>query len=89
MKKWSLAKSIMLSATITMLYAIWSKEGLHEVSTLHMWVILIAVFCLILHLFVWIDREVRRIQKTRRKKTKRIQIIREEGEENANEKTSA
>lgn len=70
MKGLNICKNLMLTALITTLYAIWSKEGLHEVSTLHMWAILIAVAALVLHLFVWIDREVYRIQKERKGKTK-------------------
>ena len=68
MRKWNLFKNVLLAITITMLYADWSKKGLHEVSTIHMWAILIMVGALILHLLVWIDREVRRIDKERREK---------------------
>lgn len=68
MKYWNFTKNIMLSLAITMLYAIWGKEELHEISTFRMWVILILVFLLILHLFVWVDREIRRIRFERAKK---------------------
>lgn len=70
MKLVNIFKNIALSIALTMLYAIWSKEGLHEVSTIHMWVILILVAFLILHLLFVIDREVQRIQKERRGKKK-------------------
>lgn len=68
MKIWNFTKNIMLSILITSLYAIWSKEELHEVSTFRMWLILILVFLLVLHLFVWVDREIRRIRFERAKK---------------------
>lgn len=68
MKKWNLAKNVMLAAALTTIYAIWAKDELHEVSTAHMWVILILVGVLILHLFVYLDREIRRIHNTRKKK---------------------
>ena len=71
MKGLNLIKNIMLTVLITMLYAIWSKEQLHALSGLHMWAILIAVGALILHLLVWIDQEVYRIQEERKGKTKK------------------
>ena len=70
MKGLNICKNLMLTALITTLYAIWCKDSLHELSGLHMWLILIAVAALVLHLFVWIDREVYRIQKERKGKTK-------------------
>jgi len=70
MKGLNICKNIMITVLITMLYAIWSKEQLHELSGLHMWAILIVVAALVLHLFVWLDREVYRIQKERKGKTK-------------------
>ena len=68
MKYWNFTKNIMLSILMTTLYAIWSKEELHEVNPVRMWLILILVFLLILHLFVWVDREIRRIRFERAKK---------------------
>ena len=80
----------MLAATLTALYANWSKEGLQNISALHMWAILILVWALILHLLVYVDREIRRVQKTRKvKKARRIRIVREMEGEDANKKTSA
>ena len=70
MKIANVIKNVMLTLSITMLYAIWSKEGLHEVSTLHMWAILILVALLIFHLLCVVDREVMRIQRERKKKSK-------------------
>ena len=72
MKFWNMGKNIMLTLSITMLYAIWSKEGLHEVSTLQMWTILIAVGLLVLHLLNMIDREIKKLMKERRKKNEKI-----------------
>ena len=80
MKYWNFTKNIMLSLTITMLYALWSEEGLHEVSTIHMWAILVLVFFLVLHLIVWADRALRQIRIERAKKYLR--------EEKRNEKIS-
>ena len=68
MKLWNVAKNIMLTLSITMLYAIWSKEGLEECSDIHMWVILILVGVLIFHLITFADREITRIKKERMKK---------------------
>ncbi len=70
MKVANIIKNIALTLTVTMLYAIWSKEGLHEVSTLHMWAILILVGVVFFHLLCVIDREIIRIQKERKKKSK-------------------
>lgn len=67
MRLWNMCKNIMLTLSITMLYAIWSKEGLHEVSTFHMWLILIAVGLLTLHLINVVDRELRKLNKGREK----------------------
>ena len=58
----------MLTISLTLLYAIWSKDGLEECSAIHMWLILILVGALIFHLIVFIDREVTRIKKERMKK---------------------
>ena len=74
MKIANVIKNVMLTLSITMLYAIWSKEGLHEVSTLHMWAILILVGLLIFHLLNVIDREVDRIKKERKKKNRHKRI---------------
>ena len=68
MKLWNVVKNLMLTLALTMLYAIWSKDGLEECSTIHMWLILILVGALIFHLIVFIDREVTRIKKERMKK---------------------
>lgn len=67
MKLFNFAKNIMLSVLLTTLYAIWSEEGLRELSALHTWAILILVGLLILHLFTYIDRELARIQKERKR----------------------
>lgn len=67
-----MSKNIMLTLSITMLYAIWSKEGLHEVSTFQMWVILIAVGLLVLHLLNMVDRELRKLNRERKKKNEKI-----------------
>ena len=72
MKLWNICKNIMLTLSITMLYAIWSKEGLHEVSRFQMWTILIAVGLLVLHLLNMIDREIKKLMKERRKKNEKI-----------------
>lgn len=61
-------KNIVITVLITLIYAIWSADQLHELSGLHIWAILIVVGALILHLLVWIDREVIRINKERRAK---------------------
>lgn len=55
MKIWNLLKNLMLTLSITMLYAIWSSKKLHEVSTIRMWVILIAVACIIFCLIRAVD----------------------------------
>ena len=68
MKIANFIKNLVITVLITMLYAIWSKDALHELSGLHMWAIFIAVGALILHLLVWIDREIIRIQKERKGK---------------------
>lgn len=71
MKLLNIFKNVALSLSMTMLYAIWCKESLHNESPIKMWVILILVWALILHLLVWVDREVRRIQRERSKKCKK------------------
>ena len=68
--KWNTCKNVILSLAITMLYAIWSKKGLHEVSTLHMWVILIMVWLLFLHGIVYADQEIKRKHDKRQRKRK-------------------
>lgn len=68
MRKVNAIKNIAITVLIVRLYAIWSREQLHELSGLHKWAILIVVGALILHLLVWIDREVIRINKERRAK---------------------
>lgn len=68
MRKVNAIKNVVITVLITMIYAIWSKDQLHELSGLHIWAILIVVGALILHLLVWIDREVRRIQRERKGK---------------------
>ena len=68
MKLWNIGKNLMLTLTLTMLYAIWSKDGLKECSDIHMWIILVLVGALIYHLLVFVDREVARIKKERMKK---------------------
>lgn len=75
MKVWKFVKDVMLTLAITMLYAIWSKEGLHEVSTIHMWAILILVAILIYHLISFVNQEVRKLEKERRKKKQKIKAI--------------
>ena len=67
----NIIKNVMITALITTLYAIWSREQLHELSGLHMWTILLLVAALILHLLVWIDREIYHIQKERQGKVKK------------------
>ena len=68
MKIWSIAKNLMLATAITMLYAIWSKDGLHEVSTLHMWAILILVWVLVVHIIFYADSEIKKLHDERKKR---------------------
>lgn len=70
MKIANIIKNLMLASSMTTLYAIWSKEGLHEVTGLHAGLILVLVGILIFHLLCVIDREITRIQKERKKKSK-------------------
>ena len=65
MKIWRYCKNLMLSSTVTTLFAIWSKEQLHQESTFKMWVILIAVFMIFFMLLRSIDKEVQRVTKER------------------------
>jgi len=71
MKTWNIVKNLMLATLITLLYAIWSKEGLHEVSTLHLWVILIGVWFLIVHIIFYVDNEIKKLNDERKKRRKR------------------
>ena len=68
MKTWNIAKNLMLATAITMLYAIWSKDGLHEVSTLHMWAILILVWVLVVHLIFFADSQIKKLHDERNKR---------------------
>lgn len=85
MKIWANVKNLMLSATVTMLYAIWSKEQLHEESLFMMWVILIAVFLIFFFLLRSIDKDVQRVTKERMLKSLTIKKLRKE---NKYEKTT-
>lgn len=71
MKIWSIAKNLALATTITLLYAIWSKDGLHELSTIHLWVILVLVWALVVHLIFFVDSEIKKLNNERKKRRKR------------------
>ena len=68
MKIANFIKNLAITVLIISWYAYWSKEQLHELSIFHIWIIFICVGALILHLLVWIDREIIRIQKERKGK---------------------
>ena len=68
MKIWNIAKNVMLSSALTMLYAIWCRESFHEITFIHQAVILILVWALILHLIFFLDSEVKKLNDERRKK---------------------
>lgn len=68
MRKVNSIKNVLITVLVTLLYAIWCKDALHEMSAIKMWVILIMFGILVLHLLVWCDREVRRIIKERKRK---------------------
>lgn len=68
MRKVNSIKNVLITVLVTLLYAIWCKDALHEMSAIKMWVILILFGILVLHLLVWCDREVRRIIKERKRK---------------------
>lgn len=89
MKLLNFFKNVALTLTTTELYCIWSKKELHEVSTAHMWMIIIAVAIIFFCLLRMIDKEVYRAYIIlRKKKNKRAEIMSRLEAENANEKTS-
>ena len=75
MKIWRYCKNLMLSSTVTTLFAIWSKEQLHQESTFKMWVILIAVFMIFFMLLRSIDKEVQRVGKAILMKSKAVREL--------------
>lgn len=86
MKVWRVFKNLMLSSTVTMLYAIWCKENLKAESTFTMWLILISVFLIFFMLLRSIDKEIRRMEKERMLKS--ITFRKLEERRKKNEKTS-
>lgn len=68
MKFLNFAKNMLITVLITSWYAYWCRDNLKTLSVIHTWLILICVAALILHLLVWIDRELTRINKERNKK---------------------
>ena len=68
MKIWNIVKNVMLSSLITTLYAIWSKEILHQVSTIHCVLILAATFLILMGLLTTVDKDLERIEKKRKEK---------------------
>ena len=67
MKIWNVIKNVMLSSLITTLYAIWSKEVLHEVSTIHCVAIIVSVFFVFFMLLRAVDNEFRKLEERRRR----------------------
>ena len=63
-------KNAMISALIVVIYAMWSVKELHEVGTVTLWIILISVFLVAYNILCILDKEIRRIQKERKKKSK-------------------
>ena len=70
MKIWNIVKNVMLSSSITTLYAIWSKEVLHEVSTIHCVLILLATFLILMGLLHTVDKDLQRLERKRKEKAK-------------------
>ena len=68
MKIWSIAKNVMFSLSVTMIYAMWSKEVLHDVSFWHCFAILVSVFIVFFGLLNCIDKEFRKIEKKRKER---------------------
>ena len=71
MKIWNIIKNVMLSSSVTLLYAIWSKEVLHEVSTIHCAVILASVFFIFYMLLREVDKELTKIERRRQNENRR------------------
>jgi len=68
MKTWSIIKNLILATAITLLYAIWSKEGLKDLSAIHLWAILILVWALIVHLIFLADSQIKKLHDERKKR---------------------
>lgn len=68
MKIWNKCKDVMLTMTITALYANWSTKQLHECSTFMMWFILVAVAIITYLLIREANKQFRKLDNERRKK---------------------
>ena len=72
MRIWNKIKNVMLSLTITMLYANWSIKELHKCDIVLMWIILVAVAIITFLLLREMDKQIMNMVLIERSKQKQI-----------------
>ena len=68
MRRLNFFKNLAITLLIVSWYAFWCRENLKTLTPVHTALILICVGGLILRLLVWIDRQIKKIDKERKLK---------------------